>query len=105
MAEREYRVVRTLKISMRWSVVGWLLFVKMGDLLARCEVVDVLVEASSSIIPAGQFSLTALEYRKHLIMMNAEADLPWPSTLAACPHNGVVYTSCDGDQPGVIERG
>ena len=103
--KREYRVVRTLDDLHEAVRRGMVAVCEDGDLLARCEVVDALVEASNSIIPAGQFSLTALEHRRHLIMMNAEADLLFgPVLLQRAQDNGVTYTSCDGDQPGVIKR-
>ena len=66
---------------------------------------DVFIEASSSIIAGAQFCLTALEHHKHLVMMNAEIDLIFGPYLAQQAHwQEVVYTSCDGDQHGVIKR-
>ena len=46
-----------------------------GMLLSESENIEVLVEASSSIIPAGKFALKALEQGKHLVLMNSEIDL------------------------------
>lgn len=76
-----------------------------GDLLARCERADVFVEASSSIIAAGQFSQTAVMHGKHLVLMNAEIDLIFgPYLLELCTTHGVTYSSCDGDQHGTIRH-
>ena len=73
-------------------------------LLAQCDFVDVLVEASSSIIAAAQYALTALDTRKHLVLMNAEVDLIFgPYLMTFARRRGVVYTSCGGDQHGVIK--
>jgi len=76
-----------------------------GDFLAQCEGVDVLIESSSAVSGGGRFATMALESGIHVVMMNAEADLifgPYLMRLAA--KNGVVYTTCDGDQPGVLQR-
>jgi len=76
-----------------------------GNLLARCDQVDALIESTSAIGAAGQFCATAIEHGKHLVMMNAEADLIFgPYLLAKAERQGVTYTSIDGDQHGVIKR-
>ncbi|MGK2859603.1 MAG: homoserine dehydrogenase [Thermoanaerobaculia bacterium] len=76
-----------------------------GDLLARCELVDALVEASSSITPAARFAITAIDSGKHLALMNSEIDLIFgPYLLALARRRGVTYASCDGDQHGVIRH-
>jgi predicted homoserine dehydrogenase-like protein len=76
-----------------------------GKLLAESENIDVLIEASSSIIPAGQFGVAALEHHKHLILMNSEIDLIFGPLFAhLAKKNGVIYTSCDGDQYGVLKH-
>lgn len=103
--KREYRVVHTLADLHEVVRRGMVAVCEDGDLLARCEAADALVESSNSIIPGGQFSLTALEHRKHLILMNAEIDLLFgPAFFRVAQDHGVVYTSCDGDQHGVIKR-
>lgn len=76
-----------------------------GEDLAKCSLIDVMVEASSSIIPAVGHAITALENRKHLVLVNSEIDLmfgPILSKIAA--RNGLVFTSGDGDQHGVLKR-
>jgi predicted homoserine dehydrogenase-like protein len=76
-----------------------------GELVAGCTRVGVFVEASSAIGPAGGYAATALQTGKHAVMMNAEADLIFGPYLMDLAHrNGLVYTSCDGDQHGVIRH-
>ena len=54
---------------------------------------------------AGEFAIYALAERKHLVLMNAEIDLIYgPYLLELAQRRGVTYTSCDGDQHGVIKR-
>jgi len=73
--------------------------------IAGCEAVDVFVEASSGIRSAIAHCISALEHRKHLILMNSEVDLMFGPLLdAVARNNGVVSTSCDGDQYGVLKH-
>ncbi|MGA2211810.1 MAG: homoserine dehydrogenase [Bryobacteraceae bacterium] len=74
-----------------------------GELVASCEQAVVLVEASSAIGPAGRYAALAIHTGKHVVMMNAEADLIFGPYLMDLAHRrGLVYTSCEGDQHGVI---
>jgi predicted homoserine dehydrogenase-like protein len=76
-----------------------------GELVAGCEGATVLVESSSAVGEAGHYAETALQTGKHLVMMNAEADLIFGPYLMQLAHDrGLVYTSCDGDQHGVIRH-
>ncbi len=76
-----------------------------AGLLARSEAASVFLDASSALAEAAAFDAEALRRGKHLVMMNSEADLafgPWFLELAR--RRGVVYTSCDGDQPAALMR-
>ncbi len=76
-----------------------------GELVARCEAVDVLIESSSAVAGGGLYASIALENGVHVVMMNAEADLIFgPYLMRLAREKGVVYSTCDGDQPGVIMR-
>ncbi|MBC8508463.1 MAG: homoserine dehydrogenase [Anaerolineales bacterium] len=76
-----------------------------GNLVAQCELMDVFMEASSSIHAGGQFGLTAIKHEKHLIMMNYEADLMFgPYLMRLAEEKGLVYSVCDGDQPTAIKH-
>jgi predicted homoserine dehydrogenase-like protein len=76
-----------------------------GDIIARSANIDVLIDASSAIAESAKFSITAIEHKKHLVLMNAEIDLIFgPYLLKLAREKGVVYLSCDGDQHGVIKH-
>ncbi len=76
-----------------------------GEMLARCESADVLIDASSAIADGGRFAIAGVETGKDVVMMNAEADLIFgPHLMRLARQKGVVYTSCDGDQPGCLRR-
>lgn len=102
---REFRVVNNLGQLHDAIREGILAVCQDGELLAQCEPVDVVIDASSSIEAGGRFAIAAIENKKHIVMMNAEADLIFgPYLMHLAEKAGVVYTSCDGDQPGVIRR-
>jgi predicted homoserine dehydrogenase-like protein len=47
--------------------------------------------------------LEAIAHKKHVILMNAELDgTLGPLLKVYADKSGVIYTNCDGDQPGVI---
>lgn len=104
-ADRSYRVVETVGALNDAIHVGCLGVCADGEILAKCDEIDVLIESSSAVGPGGHFAQTAIEHGTHVIMMNAEADLTFgPYLMALAGRNGLVYTSCDGDQPGVLSR-
>lgn len=75
--------------------------------LALCEVaeIDVVIEATSAVLDGGRYAVAALEHGKHLVLMNSEIDLIFgPALMRLAEERGVVCTSCDGDQHGVIKR-
>lgn len=101
--KQNYRIVNSLQAMHETIRQNHVAVCESGEMLAKCESVDVLIESSNAIAAAGQFAIAALEHRKHMVMVNSEADLifgPYLTYLAR--ENGVVYTSCDGDQYGVI---
>lgn len=76
-----------------------------GLLVATCEAVDVLVESSNAIVEGAGFVIAALTSGKPVVLMNAEIDLTFgPHFVKLARDNGVVCSSCDGDQYGVIKH-
>ncbi len=102
---RNYRVVDTPGELQDTLNGGVLAVCADGLLIAGCEDIDVLVDASSSISGGAQFALAAIAAHKHVVMMNSEADLIFgPYLLQQANEAGVVYTSADGDQHTVLKR-
>jgi predicted homoserine dehydrogenase-like protein len=84
---------------------GNFVIAKKPEFLAECETIDVIIESSSAIVDGLRYSEIALENKKHLILMNSEVDLTFGTHLLnMAKNNGVTYTSCDGDQHGVIKK-
>jgi predicted homoserine dehydrogenase-like protein len=99
-----YQVVDTVDAMHEAITRGLVAVCQAGDVVAHCELIDAVVEASSSIGAAVHHAVTALECRKHLILMNSEIDLTFgPLFAQIAAEQGVICTSCDGDQYGVLK--
>lgn len=102
---RPYQIVDSPQSMKRAIQSGVLAICEDGLLIAECDRIDVLLEASNSIAPAGRICETALNSGKHAVMMNSEADLIFgPYLMELSRKNRVTYTSSDGDQHGVLAR-
>ena len=72
------------------------------NVATRCELVDCVVEGTGSIGYAAGVVVDAIENGRHVVMLNAELDgVVGPLLKRKADAAGVVYTGCDGDQPGV----
>lgn len=74
------------------------------DYAALCDAqsVDAIVEATGAVEFGCHVVLRAIEAGKHVVLMNAEVDATvGPLLNQRAGEAGVVYTGCDGDQPGV----
>ncbi|HEY0119403.1 MAG TPA: Gfo/Idh/MocA family oxidoreductase, partial [Cellulomonas sp.] len=66
------------------------------------DAVDVVVDVTGAVEFGARVALDCFEHGKHLVLMNAEVDATVGAELARLADKaGVVYTGCDGDQPGV----
>lgn len=73
--------------------------------IADLPEIDVVVEVTGAVEYGAEVALCAIRNRKHVIMMNAETDATvGPRLQQLALEAGVVYTSSDGDQPGVLMR-
>lgn len=76
-----------------------------GDIALQAPGARVLIESTNTVRESLAFCRRAQAEGQHLVMMNAEADLMFgPLLLAEARRIGRTYTSCDGDQPGVVKR-
>lgn len=100
-----YRIVSNL-LEMHAAIsAGVVAVCEDGRLIAECAMIDAMVDSTSSIGEAGGNAVIALRHGRHLVLMNSEVDLIFGPYLARLAEEcGVVYTSCDGDQYGVIKR-
>ncbi|MEE2657132.1 MAG: hypothetical protein VX733_01430 [Candidatus Latescibacterota bacterium] len=72
-------------------------------LLAGCQALDVVVDATGVPDAGARHAVTAIDAGNHVIMVNIEADVTVGAALARRARSaGVVYSLVDGDQPGCI---
>ena len=70
------------------------------ELLCSSDAVEVVIDATGSPNAGAAVALTAIAARKHVVMMNVEADVTAGAYLAAqAAAAGVVYTVGAGDEP------
>ncbi len=70
--------------------------------VCAAELVEALVEATGHVEYGAQVTVLAIEHGKHIVLMNAELDATvGPLLRRRAEAAGIVYTGCDGDQPGV----
>lgn len=101
----EYRLVNTGEELAQAIEDNILAISEDGSLANQVKSIDVIVEATNSIQAAGLIIEDALLHQKHVVMMNSEADLAFgPYFMSLASQNQVTYTSCDGDQHGVLAR-
>ena len=67
-----------------------------------CGEVDAVVEATGAVEYGCHVVTGAIDQGKHVVLLNAEVDgTVGPLLKQRADAAGVVYTACDGDQPGV----
>jgi predicted homoserine dehydrogenase-like protein len=70
--------------------------------IAAADGVDVVVDVTGAVEFGARLALDCFAHGKHLVLMNAEVDATvGPELARRADAAGVVYTGCDGDQPGV----
>ena len=68
--------------------------------VCRADGVDVVIDATGNPNVGAEVALTAIAARKHMVMMNVEADVTIGAYLSAqATKAGVVYTLGAGDEP------
>jgi predicted homoserine dehydrogenase-like protein len=90
--------------------VGWsdaelkdVRFVDQGTDLIASSQVDIVIDATGSPAAGIAHVLACCEHRKHVIMVNVEADaLAGPLLARKAREAGIVYSLAYGDQPALI---
>src|SRR5699024_7456184 len=72
-------------------------------ILCEIEKLDVIVDATGIPDVGASVAINAIENKKHIVMLNVEADITIGVYLKnLAEKNGVVYTGSAGDEPGAI---
>ncbi len=65
--------------------------------------VELVIEATGDAVQGALHALAAIEARRHILMVNVEADvLVGPALAKRARHRGVVYSLAYGDQPALV---
>jgi len=73
------------------------------ELAAEANIIDAVVDATGVPEVGAKLSLQAIYNRKHIIMLNVEADsVVGPILYRKAKEAGVVYTGSAGDEPGAV---
>lgn len=71
-------------------------------LLARSKEIDVIVDATGSVEFGARVALEAFRNKKDVVLLNAEIDATiGPILQTYAEKHGVIFSACDGDEPGV----
>lgn len=73
------------------------------ELATKANTIDAVVDATGVPDVGARLSLEAIDNRKHIIMLNVEADsVVGPILYRKAKEAGVVYTGSAGDEPGAV---
>ena len=71
-------------------------------LIARSDLIDVLVDVTGSVEFGARVALEAFRHGKDVVLMNAELDATiGPILQTYADRHGVIFTACEGDEPGI----
>ena len=71
-------------------------------LLARSEVIDVVLEVTGAVEFGAHVILEAFKHGKDVVLMNAEIDATiGPILQHYAKKHGVILSACEGDEPGI----
>jgi predicted homoserine dehydrogenase-like protein len=74
-----------------------------AESLIKYEGIDVVVEATGNPAAGVRHALLCCKHRKHIVMVNVEADALAGPLLARCAERaGIIYSLAYGDQPALI---
>ena len=73
------------------------------DIATKANTIEAVVDATGVPEVGAKISLDSIENRKHIIMLNVEADsVVGPILYKKAKEAGVVYTGTAGDEPGAV---
>jgi len=100
---KDVRTVETVAALAQCVAAGTPAVTEDALLLCRADGIDCIVEVTGTVEQAAAVTLEAIRHGKHVVLMNAEVDgTVGPILKTYADRAGVVLTSADGDQPGVM---
>ena len=75
------------------------------NLIKELKNIDLVFDATGSVLLGAQLAVSVIEQGIHFVTISSELDATIGHILhRKAQEKGVVYSNCDGDQPGVIAR-
>lgn len=75
-----------------------------ADMIPELDI-DAVADATGSVELGAQLALRSIDAKKHVVMLNVEADVVVGPILHRMAQNaGVIYTVSSGDEPGLISE-
>lgn len=82
---------------------GKFIYTDKPELVARIEMLESVVDATGAPEAGARIALDAFAHRKHLVMMNVEADITiGPILRRKADEAGVIYSLAAGDEPAAL---
>ena len=76
-----------------------------NEFASRANLIDVVVDATGGPDTGAQIAMETVLNKKHIVMLNVEADVVVGPILNKLAKNaGVVYTGTAGDEPGTVKE-
>lgn len=71
----------------------------------QANLIDVVVDATGDPNTGAKIAMSAIKNKKHIVMLNVEADVVvGPILNKMARENGVVYSGTAGDEPGTVKE-
>jgi predicted homoserine dehydrogenase-like protein len=75
------------------------------DLISDLQGIDIFFDATGNLLAGARAAINVLKQKLHFITISAELDATVGYVLnEIAKENGVIFSNCDGDQPGVLAR-
>ncbi len=104
ISRRDIRTVATSREAADTSPEHYLISKEL-DLIHDLPGIDAVFDTTGHLLTGAQAALASIESGKHFITAGAELDSTVGLILSRMAREvGVIYSVCDGDQPGVLAR-
>lgn len=98
-----YSLVNSTRKAEQAYIDGHIAIGEAMSIVTENSYVDIVIDATGSVQSAVEIALSAIEHKKHIILMTIEADVTVGYILRKkAEAAGVIFTGMSGDEPGAI---
>lgn len=96
---------KTLKEANEWMEKGKYVVTQDNEIASKANLVQCAVDATGVTEVGAKVAIDAISNKKHIVMLNVEADVVIGPLLKKLADNaGVIYTGSAGDEPGAVKE-